>query len=89
MDTGLVITIVATVAGWGVTFGICKNKIEQNQKDIEALKSQHKDDFNLIIQKQNNTDTLLQNISNQLTELNTQVRLLIKGRINLEGGANG
>lgn len=89
MDVKLVVTIVITVAGWGVTFGVCKNKIDQNQKDIETLKSQHKDDFNLIIQKQNNTDTLLQNISQQLTELNTKMSLLIKGKINIEGAVNG
>lgn len=85
METGLLITIVVTVAGWGVTFGICKNQIEQNKKDIASLKDQHKDDFRLILEKQNNTDVLLQAISNQLTELNTKVSLLIKGKINIEG----
>lgn len=85
MDTGLIITIVATVAGWGVTFGICKNKIDQNQKDIESLKGQHKDDFKLVLEKQTSTDALLQTISQQLTELNTKVTLLIKGKINIEG----
>lgn len=85
MNTGILITIVVTVAGWGVTFGICKNQIEQNRKDIRDLKDQHKDDVKTLFQKQNNTDTLLQNISQQLTELNTKMSLLIKGKINIEG----
>lgn len=85
MNTGILITIVVTVAGWGVTFGVCKNQIEQNRKDIRDLKDQHKDDVKTLFQKQNNTDTLLQNISQQLTELNTKMSLLIKGKINIEG----
>lgn len=85
METGLLITIVVTVAGWGVTFGICKNQIEQNRRDIAGLKTQHKDDFRLVLEKQTSTDALLQNISSQLTELNTKMSLLIKGKINIEG----
>lgn len=85
MNTGVLITIVVTVAGWGVTFGICKNQIEQNKKDIRDLKEQHKEDVKTLFQKQNNTDNLLQNISQQLTELNTKMTLLIKGKINIEG----
>lgn len=88
MNTSL-ITIVVTVAGWGVTFGICKNKIEQNQNDIKELKDQHKEDFNLVIQKQNNTDQLLQAINTQLTELNTKMSLLLRGKINVDGVSNG
>lgn len=85
MNTGVLITIVVTVAGWGVTFGICKNQIEQNKRDIRDLKEQHKEDVKTLFQKQNNTDNLLQNISQQLTELNTKMTLLIKGKINIEG----
>lgn len=89
---GIVITLVVTVAGWGVTFGVCKNKIEENSKDIaeekaqrtkeiDDLKSQQKNDVAMLIQKQNNTDNLLQNITNQLVELNTKMSLLLKGKI--------
>lgn len=81
MNTSLIITIVVTVAGWGATFGICKNQIEQNKKDIADLKDQHKDDFKLVLEKQNNTDNILQQISTQLTELNTKMSLLLKGKI--------
>lgn len=82
MDLSTLLTFGITLAGCCVTFGICKNKIDQNQKDIEALKTQHKDDINLLLQKQGASDLLLQDISKQLTELNTKVSLLIKGKIN-------
>mgnify|MGYP003292487491 CR=1 FL=1 len=89
---GIVLTIVVTVAGWGVTFGVCKNQINENAKDIEEVKRQHladmkelkdqqKSDVAMLIQKQTNTDNLLQTITNQLVELNTKVSLLIKGKI--------
>ncbi len=89
---GIVITLVVTVAGWGVTFGVCKNKIEENTKDIseektqrakdiDDLKRQQKSDVQMLIQKQTTTDQLLQNITNQLVELNTKMSLLLKGKI--------
>lgn len=85
---GIVITLIITVAGWAFTFGICKNKIDQNNTNIVKLENKHKDDFNLIIQKQNNTDVLLQSINTQLTELNTKMSLLLRGKINVEGVTN-
>ena len=29
----LIFTILVTLAGWGVTFGVCKNQIETNGRD--------------------------------------------------------
>lgn len=89
---GIVITLVVTVAGWGVTFGVCKNKIDENTKDIETernqrekaldeLKAQQRNDVAMLIQKQTNTDNLLQTINSQLVELNTKMSLLLKGKI--------
>ena len=78
---GIVITLIFTVAGWGVTFGICKNKIEENEEDIKELKEQQKTDVKMLLEKQNNTDSLLQGINSQLIELNTKMSLLLKGKI--------
>lgn len=95
MDIQFIITTGITVLGWGVTLGICKNKIEQHSKDIEALKVEHEKDIEKmeavhnedvkdINKRQNNTDQLLQSINSQLVELNTKMSLLIKGKINVE-----
>lgn len=78
---GIVITLITTFAGWGVTFGICKSKIDENEQDIRELKEQQQNDVKMLIQKQTNTDQLLQNITNQLVELNTKMSLLLKGKI--------
>lgn len=78
---GIVITLITTFAGWGVTFGICKSKIEENEQDIKELKEQQKTDVANLMQKQNNTDNLLQGINAQLIELNTKMSLLLKGKI--------
>ena len=31
INYGLAVTILVTVLGWGVTFGVCQNKIENRQ----------------------------------------------------------
>lgn len=78
---GIVITLIVTVAGWGVTFGVCKNQIEDNKDDIKELKEQQKTDVKMLLEKQNNTDQILQEITRQLVELNTKMSLLLKGKI--------
>ena len=67
---GFLITCAITILGWGVTFGICQNKIENNTREIERLEKQ-----------QNATDGTLQVISNQLAGLNAKMDLLLDGRI--------
>lgn len=67
---GILITAAITILGWGVTFGICQNKIENNTREIERLEKQ-----------QNTTDGTLQVISNQLAGLNAKMDLLLDGRI--------
>ena len=70
INYGLAVTIVVTVLGWGVTFGVCQNKIENNSREIQRLE-----------QNQSRTDTSLQQISAQLAGLNAKMDLLLDGRI--------
>lgn len=77
----LLLTIIITVAGWGVTFGVCQNRIEQNTKDIERIERQHSADISRLSTRQDSTDNLLQSINTQLVELNTKMSLLLGGKI--------
>ena len=70
INTGLAITIVVTVLGWGVTFGVCQNKIENNTKEIARLEKQY-----------DRTDATIQNINSQLAGLNAKMDLLLDGRV--------
>lgn len=81
VNYGLILTIILTVAGWGVTFGVCKNQIEQNAKDIARIEKLHTADVEKITTKQDGTDLLLQSINTNLVELNTKVSLLLNGKI--------
>ena len=40
----LIFTILVTLAGWGVTFGVCQQKIETNGLDIQRIEKQHETD---------------------------------------------
>lgn len=84
MELDLIISIAIPLIGCGVTLGICKNKIEQNEKEIKELKLEHTKDIQLVLEKQQNTDELLQRINEQLIELNTKMSLLLRGKINME-----
>ena len=75
----LIFTILVTLAGWGVTFGICKNQIETNARDIARVETQHEKDIKKLNERQDNTESLLQSINAQLIELNTKMTLLLKG----------
>ena len=70
INTGLAITIIVTVLGWGVTFGVCQNKIENNTKEIARLEKQF-----------DRTDATIQNINSQLAGLNAKMDLLLEGRL--------
>ena len=37
----LIFTILVTLAGWCVTFGVCQQKIETNGRDIQRIEKQH------------------------------------------------
>ena len=66
----LLFTILVTLVGWGVTFGVCQQKIEINGRDIAKLST-----------RQDSTDSLLQSINTQLVELNTKMTLLLNGKL--------
>lgn len=72
---------VITIAGYGVTFGVCQNKIEQNTKDIARVERVHEADINKVNTRQTSTETLLNSINSQLVELNTKMQLLIDGKL--------
>ena len=77
----LIFTILVTLAGWGVTFGVCKNQIETNGRDIQRLEKQHENDIQKVSTRQDSTDSLLQSINTQLVELNTKMSLLLNGKL--------
>lgn len=77
----LIFTILVTLAGWGVTFGVCKNQIETNGRDIERIEKQHESDIAKLSTRQDSTDGLLQSINSQLVELNTKMTLLLNGKL--------
>jgi hypothetical protein len=66
----LIFTILVTLVGWGVTFGVCQQQIETNGRDIAKLST-----------RQDSTDSLLQSINTQLVELNTKMTLLLNGKL--------
>lgn len=84
VNYGLIVTGMVTVAGWGVTFGVCQNKIEQNAKDIVRIEKAHMVDIERVETRQASTDNLLQSINGQLIELNTKMTLLLNGKISSE-----
>lgn len=62
--------IIVTVGGWCMTVGLYLSKIKQHDVEIRELK-----------EKQNNTDSILQNINNALSSLNTKMDLVINDKI--------
>ena len=74
LNYGIIITLVVTILGWGVTFGVCKNKIETNERTIERLEQNQQ-------QYQLRTDTSMQSIYSQLAGLNAKMDLLLDGRV--------
>ena len=70
INYGLAITILVTVLGWGVTFGVCQNKIENNTREIQRLE-----------QSATRTDGSMTQINAQLAGLNAKMDLLLDGRV--------
>lgn len=81
MDYQFIVSLGITIAGWGVTFGIMKQKVSQNEKAIAELKQDFKDELAKVESKQTATDNLLLAINNNLTDLNTKVGLLLDNKI--------
>ena len=74
INYGVIITLVVTLLGWGVTFGVCKQKIETGERAIERLEQNQQ-------QYQLRTDTSMQSIYTQLAGLNAKMDLLLDGRV--------
>jgi len=70
INYGLAVTILVTVLGWGVTFGVCQNKIENNTREIQRLE-----------QNATRTDGAMSQINTQLAGLNAKMDLLLDGRV--------
>lgn len=70
INYGLAVTILVTVLGWGVTFGVCQNKIENNTREIQRLE-----------QSATRTDGAMTQINAQLAGLNAKMDLLLDGRV--------
>lgn len=70
INYGLAVTILVTVLGWGVTFGVCQNKIENNTREIQRLE-----------QNATRTDGAMLQINTQLAGLNAKMDLLLDGRV--------
>jgi len=70
INYGLAVTILVTVLGWGVTFGVCQNKIENNTREIQRLE-----------QSATRTDGSMSQINAQLAGLNAKMDLLLDGRV--------
>lgn len=80
----IIVTILITVAGWALNFGVCQNKIEQNTTDINRVESQLYTEVDKLSLRQASTDSLLQSINSQLVELNTKMTLLLNGKISTD-----
>ena len=74
---GIILSLIITLAGYGVTFGICQQKIEGNAHDIQRIEN----DIQKLSTRQDSTDSLLQSINTQLVELNTKMTLLLNGKL--------
>ena len=70
INYGLAVTILVTVLGWGVTFGVCQNKIDNNTREIQRLE-----------QNATRTDGSMLQINSQLAGLNAKMDLLLDGRV--------
>ena len=72
INHGFIWTILITVLGWGMTFGVCQNKIENNAKEIQDIRARQ------IIYDKNNLE-----ISRNLAEMNSKMDLLLQGKIKI------
>lgn len=84
INHALIFSILVTMTGWGVTFGVCESKIETNARDVARLESKHQSDISFVLDRQTNTDNLLNSINSQLVELNTKMGLLLNGKISTQ-----
>lgn len=80
----LLLVLIVPVVSCCITFGICKNQLDNNTKQIENIKIYHDNDIKEINNRVDQNNIILQSINNNLAELNTKVSLLIDGKINIK-----
>lgn len=78
----LLLVCLIPVLSCCVTFGICKEQINTNTRDIAVLSEKHDKDIAEMRTQIDQSNVILQSINNNLAELNTKVNLLIEGKIN-------
>ena len=66
-------SIIVAFMGIAVSWGVMKQKLKHQDKQIEELE-----------RKQDNTEKLLQEINTSLTELNVKVGFLVNGQLKIE-----
>lgn len=92
MKKELLIAIAVPILGVAVTFGVCQNKIDNCEHNIQRIEQSYKEADTAIVQQlkedvadlkenQNKTDVILQSINTKLAELNANVSLLLGGKI--------
>jgi hypothetical protein len=75
LEAGTIVAIIIFAIGGFIGYGRNENRIAQLEMRQAAVEA-----------KQTQTDTYLQSIDRQLTELNTKMSLLLDGK--LKGGSN-
>ena len=85
MNYNFLFTIGVNLVSWGVMLGVYKTKITNNEHEIKELKEETDRRLEALSERQNKTDTILQSINNNLTELNTKMDLLVKGKLAIGG----
>lgn len=81
INYGLAVTICVTVLGWGVTFGVSQNKIENNTREIQRIEQKLAQEIQRLEQNQIRSDSSMSQINSQLAGLNAKMDLLLDGRV--------
>lgn len=81
INYGLAVTICVTVLGWGVTFGVGQNKIENNTREIQRIEQKLAQEIQRLEQNQIRSDSSMSQINSQLAGLNAKMDLLLDGRV--------
>ena len=85
MDYKFIISMVITIGGWCVMFGVYKQKIKNIEDEQKELKELHQKDVAAINARFIAQDSKYDAINDKLSDLGTKMDLLLAGRINLGG----
>ena len=81
MKKELVLSLCIALCGCALTFGVCKNQIDNNKENITKLELTHEKDIDSLKEQQKQTDALLQSMNNNLASINTKLDLLVEGKL--------